>query len=68
MVFNLSNNIFCFLFYLANTNSQQQQQTAAAQQALIPPTIDEESTSVPTGNGDVIHHAPLLQVNTQIFT
>ena len=40
-----------------------QQQTQASQhQAAIPPTIDEESTSVSTGNGDAIHHAPLLQV------
>ncbi|XP_031622948.1 1-phosphatidylinositol 4,5-bisphosphate phosphodiesterase classes I and II [Contarinia nasturtii] len=31
------------------------------QQSTIPPTIDEESTNVPTGNGDAIHHAPMLQ-------
>ncbi|XP_055296336.1 1-phosphatidylinositol 4,5-bisphosphate phosphodiesterase classes I and II isoform X2 [Sitodiplosis mosellana] len=37
-----------------NSNNTQQQST-------IPATIDEESTNVPTGNGDAIHHAPMLQ-------
>lgn len=37
------------------------------QQSAIPPTIDEESSNAPTGNGDAIHHAPMLQVDIALI-
>lgn len=60
----------CFFF---SANAQQQTTATAAtvaaapagtqqQQPQMPSTIEEESTSVPTGNGDIVQHAPPLQV------
>lgn len=53
--------LFLFIFFLEiefKTYTANAQQT----QSQIPPTIDEESTNIPTGNGDAINHAPMLQV------
>lgn len=53
--------LFLFRLYVANATAQQQA-------AAVPPTIDEEIGNVPTGNGDVAtHHAPMLQVNFEVF-
>lgn len=55
--------LICFLIYfrcdeIGNSNSQP---------SAIPPTIDEETTNAPAGaNGDAIHHAPMLQVDSII--
>lgn len=52
--------VFFFLFFFtANVCAQQQ---ATITQA-ISNAGDDEATSVTTGNGDVPHHAPSLQVN-----
>ena len=45
----------------ANTNSQ-------APTVQAPPKVEEEGANVSTGNGDVAHHAPMLQVRLMSFT
>lgn len=61
---DLSN--FSFGFLLLFTYRNETIGNSNTQPSSIPPTIDEESTNVTTGNGDAVHHAPMLQVsNTQ---
>lgn len=56
--------LFFFFFKLKlKTYTVNAQQT----QSQIPPTIDEESTNIPAGNGDAINHAPMLQVTICLF-
>lgn len=55
--------LFCFFELKLKTYTANAQQT----QSMIPLTIDEESAIIPTGNGDAINHAPMLQVTICLF-
>lgn len=55
-------SFFSLLLLGVRCNNNETGNSNNTQQSTIPPTIDEESSAVPTGNGDAIHHAPMLQV------